>query len=374
MIKLEYTVRLVTPAFLGNAEQQAQWRTPPFKALLRQWWRVASTKRFDYDHARMREAEGELFGNAWLMDAQGRPNHRKSRISLRLDHWMPGQMTSQVWPGGPIESVTTTADGKGSVRSDVYLGFGPVLPPSKKEHRPVVTIRGAIDTDKTAVLRLFPDISEDVRKALQLIAWFGTVGSRSRNAWGSLSLTALNGSPTLTSVPSTEDALLKEVGRAWTQCFDRDWPHALGERNGKPLIWLSKPFENWRKAMGCLANVRVETRRTAKKFVGPDRVGGIHLLGYPAGGKWELPAFKKGRDEEEGRLATQLRFKVCAMPAGWVAMVYHMSHRFPDVLRRRLNSAQQHWLTDNEQKVWEAVHDALDGMKSRITPFGGAGK
>ncbi len=40
MKKLEYQVAFTTPAFLGNADQQAQWRTPPFKALLRQWWRV----------------------------------------------------------------------------------------------------------------------------------------------------------------------------------------------------------------------------------------------------------------------------------------------------------------------------------------------
>lgn len=39
MKKLEYQVSFTTPAFLGNAEQQAQWRTPPFKALIRQWWR-----------------------------------------------------------------------------------------------------------------------------------------------------------------------------------------------------------------------------------------------------------------------------------------------------------------------------------------------
>lgn len=28
MTKLEYTVRFLTPAFLGNAEQSGQWRTP----------------------------------------------------------------------------------------------------------------------------------------------------------------------------------------------------------------------------------------------------------------------------------------------------------------------------------------------------------
>lgn len=31
MKELSYKVTFTTPAFLGNAEQNAQWRTPPFK-------------------------------------------------------------------------------------------------------------------------------------------------------------------------------------------------------------------------------------------------------------------------------------------------------------------------------------------------------
>lgn len=36
MIRKELKLSFVTPAFLGNAEQRAQWRTPPIKALLRE--------------------------------------------------------------------------------------------------------------------------------------------------------------------------------------------------------------------------------------------------------------------------------------------------------------------------------------------------
>jgi len=365
MKRLEYTVSFTTPAFLGNAEQSGQWRTPPFKALLRQWWRVAAAKSYGFDHRAMREAEGDFFGNAWLKDAHDHPNHRKSRITLRLDPWMPGQMTSQSWPGGPMESVTTTADGKGTVRSDVYLGFGPVLPPSKKENRPSITIRNAIGPDQSAVLRLFPDDSDELRRTLQLAAWFGTLGSRARNGWGSLSMTPMNGTPQLTALPDANTELLKSIGLECNGCFDRDWAHALGTRDGKPLIWVSQSFKDWRKAMGCLANIRVEVRRVAKGFTGPDRIGGIHFLGYPAGGRWELPEFKKGqpnKNDQEGRLATQLRFKVCATPDGLVGMVFHLPHRFPYVLRNRLNARQQSWLNEHEKKVWQAIHQALDGM------------
>jgi CRISPR-associated protein Cmr1 len=38
MTETSYTVRFVTPAFLGDADQKGRWRTPPFKALIRQWW------------------------------------------------------------------------------------------------------------------------------------------------------------------------------------------------------------------------------------------------------------------------------------------------------------------------------------------------
>jgi hypothetical protein len=31
-----FTLRFATPAFLGDAEQNGVWRTPPIKALLRQ--------------------------------------------------------------------------------------------------------------------------------------------------------------------------------------------------------------------------------------------------------------------------------------------------------------------------------------------------
>lgn len=56
------TVRFLTPAFLGNAEQDGQWRTPPFKALLRQWWRVAVAQELKYDVDAIRRREADLFG------------------------------------------------------------------------------------------------------------------------------------------------------------------------------------------------------------------------------------------------------------------------------------------------------------------------
>ena len=100
MKKLEYIVTFVTPAFLGNAEQSAQWRTPPFKALLRQWWRVAyaAERRFMVKLDEMRREEGLLFGHAWLdADKDEKGNKvaaRKSAVRMRLNRWDEGKLKS----------------------------------------------------------------------------------------------------------------------------------------------------------------------------------------------------------------------------------------------------------------------------------------
>src|SRR5690554_1103210 len=100
MKKLEYIVTFVTPAFLGNAEQSAQWRTPPFKALLRQWWRVAyaAERRFMVKLDEMRREEGLLFGHAWLDDDKDEKGNkvaaRKSAVRMRLNRWDEGKLKS----------------------------------------------------------------------------------------------------------------------------------------------------------------------------------------------------------------------------------------------------------------------------------------
>lgn len=52
-----YHLRFQTPAFLGNSQQQAQWRTPPLKALLRQWWPRLGTSVADIVVCEVRPSE-----------------------------------------------------------------------------------------------------------------------------------------------------------------------------------------------------------------------------------------------------------------------------------------------------------------------------
>ncbi|MCX7897148.1 MAG: hypothetical protein N2441_04675, partial [Rhodocyclaceae bacterium] len=89
-----FALTFLTPAFLGDSHQNGRWRTPPIKAQLRQWWRVAyaADHGFQVKVADMRCEEGLLFGNAWLDKA-----FCKSLVQLRLDRWDTGKLSKKVW-------------------------------------------------------------------------------------------------------------------------------------------------------------------------------------------------------------------------------------------------------------------------------------
>ncbi|MDD3295479.1 MAG: hypothetical protein PHG20_12415, partial [Geobacteraceae bacterium] len=57
--KMDITVEFLTPTFLGGADRQGELRSPPFKNLLRQWWRVV---KGDLAVDELRQREGQLFG------------------------------------------------------------------------------------------------------------------------------------------------------------------------------------------------------------------------------------------------------------------------------------------------------------------------
>ena len=320
MKKLEYKVTLTTPAFLGNAEQSGQWRTPPFKALLRHWWRVAVAKKHEYDCGEIRKAEGQMFGNAWL-DSR----HTRSLVRMRLDRWSKVSSDSKT-----PEKIGT---GKNQVAADLlYLGYGRLL-------------KAALQAGDCATLSLAvpAEYEEDINNALALIHSFGTVGGRSRNGWGSVSLEPKDGTPefeldTRAFTSPLEDALERE----------RDWPHAIGCDTKGPLIWETAT-PDWKGAMKTLGKLRKELN-SHYQFK-DDR----KWLNYPV---TKLPA-STSKFPKNGRLPNSLRFKVVEMaPAGngsnrIAGMVFHTPCLPPPDFK-----------PDREKliEVWEKVHQFLDGQ------------
>jgi CRISPR-associated protein Cmr1 len=354
MKKLEYQVQFTTPAFLGNAEQDGQWRTPPFKALLRQWWRVAYAAGRHHDPALltdMHRREGELFGNAWLHhEEHGRTilDHCKSAVRLRLSRWDPGRQ--RTWQS--LQAVHHP-EVKFPVDSGLYLGFGPVVLP-KGAKQPALKRNAAIQPGESATLALaVPDASASVlRQAIWLMDHYGTVGGRNRNGWGSFSL-----EPATAGTDPLVEPLDPAFVRPWRDCLHLDWPHAVGRDTTGPLIWQTEALPDWKAVMVRLARVKIDVR-TQFRFpanLKPPHFQPLerHWLSYPITTHWVKPWGKNLR------LPNSLRFQVRADPDGRLrGTIFHVPCLPPAEFRpdRRVIEG-----------VWQRVHAFLDAPAQQLS-------
>ena len=360
MRQMKYEVKFLTPAFLGNAEQSGQWRTPPFKALLRQWWRVAVAAEFRYDYKELRKAEGQLFGHAWLKsdkDRNGNAVHaRASRVRIRLDRWSEGKETRTCWgnqeirpPGWKIRHPEVGQP----IGPLLYLGYGPLKTRSvgtsdRKEFATALKQNAAIQSGESATLSIaVPANHEDeMRVALALMSAYGAIGGRSRNGWGSFSLLP-RGDPS-----PAPDVNLAQFRRPWRDALEVDWVHALGVDDQWPLIWqTTHTDEDWRQIMRNLAIVKIGVR-TLFSLNGPPHRTPVdrHWLSYPIT-RHPTAAWRK----TSGRLPNSLRFKVrqdSENPEKLRGVIFHA----PCLPTREFSPCKT-----VIERVWERVHQFLDG-------------
>lgn len=303
-------LRFNTPAFLGDAEQNGVWRTPPIKALLRQFWRVAyaAQHNFKVDVTKMRQEEGMLFGYAWLeqdtFERNGiseRTSARKSLIRIQLDKWIEGTLKT-------APAIGQVSMGRNTISAALYAGYGPV------EKGPRLKGNAAIQSGDSAALRLAFPQGLLVEQALALMHQFGTLGGRSRNGWGSF---ALEGDDLQEASLPTQD---------WKEAMQYDWPHAIGADDKGALIWQSTPQGKWEDAMRLLAQTRADLRRAV-----PDRL----MLAYPDT-RGRMPGWNK-----DDRVPNSLRFKVRHEDGRYVAVIFHMPCRPAKTLWEKLDSEKQ---------------------------------
>ena len=345
MKQLEYSVRFNTPAFLGNAEQSGQWRTPPIKALLRQWWRVAyaAENGFPKDIAVMRRDEGLLFGHAWLEDdcdeRRQKVAARKSQVRIRLDRWDEGKLKS--WPS--LDKVPHP-EVKFPVGSDLYMGYGPVTLP-KGAKQPALKANAAIQSGETATLSLAaPDEHAPlIEQALMLMDRYGTLGGRSRNGWGSFSLTPQGETPALAG-----EAPLRTLSDA----LKFDWPHAIGKDDTGMLAWKTKQHADWAALMKELAIIKISLRTQFKFTTGKNAIQteDRHWLSYPVTNH-SVQAWGNN-----ARLPNSLRFKVRPAPNDpkqVVGVIFHVPCLPPPEFNPQRNVIVE---------MWQSEHSLLDEL------------
>ncbi|MCX7659426.1 RAMP superfamily CRISPR-associated protein [Caldimonas sp.] len=336
-----YKIQFVTPAFLGDADQSGAWRTPPFKAQLRQWWRVMYSA--DHDHRvsvdEMRKHEARLFGAA--NDGQG--SSTQSLVRLRLDRWSQGTLKRDQWKS--LDPVGHPEVPGRRPTADLYLGYGPVTLKAGP-----LKARAAIQAGETATLQVVLDerVTEQDRARLQaalhLMHLLGTVGGRSRNGWGSYILEPGEKTPAWEAVPAG-------ISRPWREAMERVWAHALGRDERGALVWKTPNCKDWREAMVRLAQLKIKLR-TQFKFrsgQGASEPELRHWLAYPVTNH----IVKDWGDRL--RLPNTLRFKLRPVDGndGVVGWIFHMPAWPPS------GFAPQRWKGDILQ-LWPQVHQFLD--------------
>lgn len=188
---IEATYRIVTPAFIGGADNRntAELRLPSIKGALRFWWRTLAWSRIGNDVEKLWEEEAYLFGSSDQQVGQ-------SKVMLRLK-----DARTEILTEG-----TRLAQANSGL---AYLGYG-LMPGFGQQAgqitRPAIKAGGTF----TIAVRFSGPLAEttdenkqlkkEVEKAVVLLGLVGGLGSRCRRGWGSLTITQLRTSGVETAV------------------------------------------------------------------------------------------------------------------------------------------------------------------------------
>ena len=250
--------------------------------------------------------------------------------------------------------VTNHAGQPRPVGSHLYLGYGPL---NFQNGNTKLKASAAIQADEDAELIVAFPMTTEIAITLQLANWFGTLGGRSRNGWGSLALEGHD-----IELLTRDHSSLQVITRPLGDCLRLDWPHAIGRDEQGLLIWRTPEYASWQEVMRQLARIKIAFR-TALHFdpTRSHRIDQRHVIAYP------VTHHNFNPWGNQARLANQLRFKVTKTTQGYVGMAYHLPCSIPNELLNKLNPADRTWITNQQLTVWQTVHGILDQQMQRIS-------
>ena len=332
MEELRLTVEFLTPTFLGGADQNAELRAAPFKNLLRQWWRVAVGSRYATPETLL-AAEGDLFGS--VLDEN---EASTSRVRLALT---PVEASFLLSEKGIFFGKTPHPEVKGgmAVENALYLGFGPITLKNSKRY--------IAPGSKANLLLSFPrEEKAHMVDLLHYIDAFGAIGSRSRNGWGSLSLSGEG-----FAKKDVQSFATAPVSQLVNDIEGKQYPSLLGADSKGVLCWeVVMPKGDWKAAMQSLAETYMTLR--TKINIKPQGLKQRHLLGYPVTNH-SLTDW----GGNNGRMPSQLRLMVKRSPEDQlVGRILHLPHCLPE---------DKPWKNSLGPpfEIWKSVHALLDANK-----------
>jgi len=193
------TYRIVTPMFLGGAEQQPELRLASFKGALRFWWRSLMWGRVK-DHHELSQREAGLFGASDEKVGQSKVHFqvKDQKLSKRVD-------VGQVFENGKLSGAH-------------YLAYGVMeaFPSHKKGTESGQLTRamipgGVFEVECVLSPKLSASEREQLIGALVLVGTIGGLGSKSRKGYGSLTLNELVAGGKSRSFPTDAAERLRQV-------------------------------------------------------------------------------------------------------------------------------------------------------------------
>lgn len=191
---IEATYRIVTPMFIGDANQQATGITAAsIKGALRFWWRALNWGRVreecenDVEALKtLHEEEAELFGSSAYDNKQrrkeGKQSVGQSKVLLHVKQ-PPDLVSLDDWPVAPKN--------KPKADDSSYLGMG-LWDTKETVHR-----KALLENQTFTVEVIYKHLKESQRdQLLQTLKVFGLVGGlggRSRRGFGSISVENIDG-------------------------------------------------------------------------------------------------------------------------------------------------------------------------------------
>ncbi|HOT58461.1 MAG TPA: type III-B CRISPR module RAMP protein Cmr1 [Spirochaetales bacterium] len=282
--ELVFDCEVITPMFLSGADpKNVELRAASIKGALRFWWRALYGEN---DIANMRKKEAELFGNT----------EKKSKVKISIKN---EQFNFTTGLSGGKTYLVESSRGRFNLKIFDYLAFGlcdydknlrvnkyirsHIIPGSRFSL--VIELHNCTQTEKDQIIN-----------SLSCLHYYGGIGSRSRNGFGSISITPNDNTINLTqsnnftgelknytsfssnsrifeiaNTSKWEDAL-SDIGLAYREArlsIERKHSFALRPYIAKPLIVKNENIKiTDRHAKPYFLHVRKELKNGKANFIG----------------------------------------------------------------------------------------------------------
>ena len=332
--KITLDCTILTPMFLGDADQQAALSTAPIKAALRYWWRVSGVHNAKNSEELFKK-ESCLFGSA-------DEKFGKSKVSVSVEGGV--EVSEKQFRSYHEINHPEVKYKRGKIPSLLYLANMGILNSSLQPKFKYIPTQQSFK-----IHLLFPEnLNDHLLPTLHLFQNLGSLGARSRKGWGSVNIPS----------ESTNKKIPENIPtQPWENLFVQDYPHGIGKDEKGVLLWESKnTFSKWEEAMHILAESYVKLR-TNDPFIFP-RISPPHkfpqprhLLGYPVGKTHRVKDWPNS-----ARSASELRFTLKPRENRLKIVIFHVPHLFD----RSMIKTRPLSLKEEQIKIWKQVHNYFD--------------